>query len=277
MLAHSAYGKSRVRLVQVSRRPDRHDVRDFTVAVRFEGKYDASFEAGDNRDVLPTDTMKNTVYALAAREPVQEPETFALALARHFLDGNPRLVRVRVDVTEHPWSRIPHGERQYGDAFVRGASDTRTAAVHAHRKRTIVGAGIADLVVLKSAHSAFAGFPRDAYTTLPETRDRILATSMTATWRYADTDIDFGTTWQAVRHLLLDVFAEHRSESVQHTLYAMGQTVLDSMEDVTAIRIVMPNKHHLPVDLRPFGLENRNEVFVPTDEPHGLIEATLVK
>ena len=263
--------------MQVSRRPDRHDVRDFTVAIRFEGDYDASYVDGDNTDVLPTDTMKNTVYALAAREPVQEPERFALALGRHFLDRNPRLVRVRVDVTEHPWGRIPHGEREYGDAFVRGASDARTAAVHAHRKRTIVGAGIADLVMLKSAHSAFAGFPRDDYTTLPETRDRILATSMTATWRYADTDIDFGTTWRAVRLTLLDVFAEHRSESVQHTLHAMGQAVLDRLDDVTAIRIVMPNKHHLPVDLRPFGLDNRNEIFVPTDEPHGLIEATLVK
>ena len=175
------------------------------------------------------------------------------------------------------WGHIPHGEREYGDAFIRGGSDSRTAAVHAHRKRTIVGAGIADLVVLKSANSAFAGFPRDAYTTLPETRDRILATSMTATWRYADADIDFGTTWRAVRHTLLEVFAEHRSESVQHTLYAMGQAVLDSIAEVTAIRIVMPNKHHLPVDVRPFGLENRNEVFVPTDEPHGLIEATLVR
>lgn len=221
--------------------------------------------------------MKNTVYALAAREPVQEPETFALSLGRHFLDRNPRLVRVRVDVTEHPWGRIAHGEREYGDAFMRARPDTRTAAVHAHRKRTVVGAGIADLVILKSAHSAFAGFPRDAYTTLPDTRDRLFATSLTATWRYGDADIDFGTAWRAVRHTLLDVFAEHRSESVQHTLYAMGQAVLDSIEDVTAIRLVMPNRHHLPVDLRPFGLENRNEIFVPTDEPHGLIEATLVK
>jgi len=277
MLTQSSYGKSRVRLVQVSRHADRHDLRDLTIAIRFEGEYDASYTEGDNRDVLPTDTMKNTVYALAAREPVQEPETFALSLARHFLDRNPRLVRVRVNVSEHPWGRIARGDREYGDAFVQGGAETRTAAIQAHRKRTIVGAGVSDLVILKSAHSAFSGFPRDAYTTLAETRDRLFATALTASWRYRDAEIDFGPAWRAVKRVLLEIFAEHRSESVQHTLYAMGQAVLDNIEDVTAIRLVMPNKHHLAVDLRPFGLENRNEVFVPTDEPHGLIEATLVR
>jgi urate oxidase len=149
--------------------------------------------------------------------------------------------------------------------------------VHAHRKRTLVGGGIADLMILKSSGSAFSGFPRDEFTTLPETRDRLLATAVTATWRYSTTDMDFRSTWHAVRQTLLDRFAEHQSESVQHTLHAMGQAVLDTIEDVTAIRLTMPNKHHLPVDLRPFGLENRNEIFVPTDEPHGLIEATLVR
>ncbi len=261
----------------MSRRAAHHDVRDFTVGIRFEGEYDASYTDGDNSAVLPTDTMKNTVYALAAQEPVQQPEAFALALARHFLQHNVPLRRVRVDVTEHLWSRIARGDREYGDAFLRQGPEVRTAAVHARRKRAIVGGGIADLIVLKSAHSAIAGFPRDGYTTLPETRDRLLATSLSATWRYGDADIDFATTWRAVRHTLLDTFAAHDSESVQHTLYAMGQAVLDSIEAVTAIRIVMPNKHHLPVDLRPFGLENCNEVFVATDEPHGLIEATLVR
>ena len=263
--------------MQVSRGADRHDLRDLTVAIRFEGEYDESYTAGDNRDVLPTDTMKNTVYAIAAREPVRDPETFGLALGRHFLARNPRLLRTRIDVTEHLWGRIATGRREHGDAFLRTGPETRTAAVHAHRKRTIVGAGVSDLLILKSAHSAFAGFPRDEYTTLPETRDRLFATSLTATWRYASADIDFGGAWAAVRETLLDVFARHHSESVQHTLYAMGQAVLDGIADVTAIRLVMPNKHHLPVDLSRFGLEDRNEIFVATDEPYGLIEATIAR
>jgi urate oxidase len=261
----------------VSRHGGRHDVRDLTIAIRFEGNYEKSYTNGDNTDVLPTDTMKNTVYALAARAPVEEPESFGLRLARHFLERNPPLMRARIDLTEHLWGRLARGDREHGDAFTRIGPETRTAAVQAHRKRTIVGAGVADLMILKTAHSAFTGFPRDEYTTLPETRDRLFATSLTASWRYAHLDLDFDPAWRAVRQTLLDAFAEHHSESVQHTLHAMGQAVLDNVQDVTAIRLVMPNKHHLPVDLTPFGFDNRNEIFVPTDEPHGLIEATLVR
>jgi urate oxidase len=277
MLAQSAYGKSRVRLVQVRRHGDRHDLHDLTVAIQFKGHYDEAYTDGDNTAVLPTDTMKNTVYALAAREPVGDPERLGLALAHRFLDRNARLVRARIDLTEHLWRRIPRGEREHDHAFVRTGPETRTATVQSHRRRTIVGAGIADLLVLKTADSAFDNFMQDEYTTLPPTRDRIMATSLTATWRYRDADIDFTPAWNAVRRLLLDVFAEHQSESVQHTLYAMGQAVLDSVEAVTAIRLVMPNKHHNPFDLSRLGLPNRNEIFVPTDEPYGLIDATLTR
>jgi urate oxidase len=277
MLAQSAYGKSRVRLVQVRRRGDRHDLHDLTVAIQFKGHYDEAYTDGDNTAVLPTDTMKNTVYALAAREPAGDPERLGLALAHRFLDRNARLVRARIDLTEHLWRRIPRGEREHDHAFVRTGPETRTATVQSHRRRTIVGAGIADLLVLKTADSAFDNFMQDEYTTLPPTRDRIMATSLTATWRYRDADIDFTPAWNAVRRMLLDVFAEHQSESVQHTLYAMGQAVLDSVEAVTAIRLVMPNKHHIPFDLSRLGLPNRNEIFVPTDEPYGLIEATITR
>ena len=277
MLRQSSYGKSRVRLVQLQRRPDRHHLRDLTVAIRFEGQYDESYTDGDNSAVLPTDTMKNTVYALAAREPAGEPEAFGARLARHFLDRNPRLTRVRIDLTEHLWGRIRRGDREHGQAFLRTGAEARTATIRAQRARMIVGGGIAGLVILKSAHSAFAGFPRDEYTTLPETRDRLLATALTASWRYGETGVEYGPSWHAVRATLLEVFADHRSESVQHTLYAMGQAVLDAIPHVTRIRLVMPNRHHLPVDLTRFGLENRNEIFVATEEPHGRIEATLVR
>jgi urate oxidase len=277
MLVHSAYGKSKIRIVQVLRTGNQHDLRDLTVAIRFRGQYDESYTEGDNRHVLPTDTMKNTVYALAARDGLHEPESFGLSLARHFLDGNPRLDRVRIDLTEHLWGRIADTEGDHGQAFVRTGPETRTAAIQAGRRRTIVGAGLADLTILKSADSAFSDFLRDSLTTLPDTRDRLLATSMTATWRYMTAEMDFAAAWGAVRGVMLGVFAVHKSESVQHTLYAMGQAVLDRIPEVNAIRIVMPNKHHLPVDLSRLGFENRNEIFVATDEPHGLIEATLVR
>jgi urate oxidase len=277
MLTHTAYGKSQVRIVQVRRRGDRDDLRDLSVAVRFEGDYDASYIDGDNRDVLPTDTMKNTVYALAATSPVQDPEPFAIRLAQHFLDRNPKLRLVTLDLVEHQWRRIEIGEREHGQAFMRRGPDTRTASVSATRDGLTVEAGIQDLLIMKTGHSAFAGFPRDEFTTLPETRDRLLATSMTASWRYGESDAPFSSTWRSVRDVLLRTFAEHDSESVQHTLYAMGQAVLDSLELISSITLVMPNKHHLPVDLTRFGLENRNEIFVATDEPYGRIEATLTR
>jgi len=277
MLRDTAYGKSRVRLVQLTRRNDRHELCDLTIAIRFQGSYDESYTAGDNSAVLPTDTMKNTVYALAATERVRDAESFGLVLARHFLERNPRLERVRIDVTEHAWGRIASGDREYGQAFVRRGPETRTSTIDADRHLMTVDAGVADLVILKSSHSAFAGFPRDEYTTLPETHDRIFATSLTATWRYRDLDVSFDTAWRAVHKALLESFAEHHSASVQHTLHAMGQAVIESVDDVTSIHLVMPNKHHLPVDLARLGLENRNEIFVPTDEPHGLIEGTVTR
>jgi urate oxidase len=149
--------------------------------------------------------------------------------------------------------------------------------VKGERDRLSVGAGVSDLLILKSSHSAFSGFLRDEYTTLPNVADRILATAMKATWHYSTTDVDFNLNWRAVRDTMLEAFAEHDSQSVQHTLHAMGRAVLDNVEAVIAVRLVMPNKHHLPVDLSRLGLENRNEIFVPTDEPYGLIEATLVR
>ena len=276
MLAETAYGKSSVRLVKVSRRGDRHDLKDLTVAIRFEGEYEQSYTEGDNTGVLPTDTMKNTVYALAAQQAVDEPDAFGLTLARHFLERNPRLTRVRIDMTEHPWGRIMVGNREHGQAFVRQGGESRSATIEGDRTRVTAGAGVSDLVVLKSSHSAFAGFLRDEYTTLADTEDRLLATSLTATWQYRHLDIEFGPAWRAVRQTLLGTFAEHDSKSVQRTLHAMGQALLGAADGARAIRLVMPNQHHLPFDLARVGLQNSNEIFVPIDEPFGLIEATLI-
>ncbi|HEY0876287.1 MAG TPA: urate oxidase [Vicinamibacterales bacterium] len=274
MLAETAYGKSGVRLVQVTRPGDRDVLRDLTVAIKFEGDYDTCYTDGDNSHVLPTDTMKNTVYALAAKERLQEPEVFGIHLAEHFLECNPRLRRVTVDMREHLWSRITVGGREHNHAFMREGPESRTAHIRLDRQEALVHAGISDLSVMKSAGSAFSGFVRDEYTTLADTRDRLLATSLTATWRY-DSGTAYGPAWHAVRRTLLETFANHDSESVQHTLYAMGKTVLDEIADVADIHIVMPNRHHLPVDVSRFGVEDRHEVFVATEEPFGLIQATL--
>jgi urate oxidase len=273
-VADNNYGKQAVRLVTVRRLPDAHELKDVTVAIRLEGDFAASYAEGDNSGVLPTDTMKNTVYALAADHPFEDIEDFGLALTDHFLQASPRAARAHVELTEHLWERIEKGDQPHPHAFRRAGSERRTAVVTRDRSGARVLAGLEDLVVMKTAKSAFEGFPRDRYTTLKETSDRLLATAVRATWRYSRPYVAFGSFWRDVRRILLETFANHDSLSVQHTLYAMGEAVLETL-DVEEIHLSMPNKHHIPVDLTPFGLENRNEIFVATVEPYGLIEATL--
>ena len=248
------------------------------MAVRFQGAYDESYTAGDNRDVLPTDTIKNTIYALAAGTGIVEPEALGLILARHFLEGNPRLDEVWIDLTAKRWDRLrADGEGHDKYSFMGPGSDLRSATVMATRTGITLSAGVVDLLILKTSRSAFTGFMKDAFTTLPETNDRLLATSLTATWQYATPEVEFGPVWQRIRETLLQTFAAHESASVQHTIYAMGEAVIAAAPDVMSIHLAMLNKHYLPVDLSRFGLANRNEVFVPTDEPHGLIEATITR
>lgn len=267
-LGSNSYGKSGIRLVRVAQRDGRHDVRDVTVSVRFEGRFEDAHVTGDNADVLPTDTMKNTVYAKARELPLEEVEGFGLALSEHFLRENPMVSKVEVSLVERPWTRIAKA------AFEGSGGERRTAGVVRSRSDTLVESGTKDLLIAKTAQSGFAGFRRDRYTTLKETSDRILATSLTATWAHASPDGPFAP-WEAVRRTLLEAFASHDSASVQHTLYAMGEAALAHHPGLSRIHMTMPNKHHLLVDLAPFGLANENEIFVATEEPYGLIEATV--
>lgn len=276
VLASNSYGKSSVRLLKVARAGARHEIRDLTVDIALEGAFEAAHIAGDNSAVLPTDTMKNTVYAKAAEQALGEPEDFAAALATHFLGACGAARTATVSVFEHGWRRLPMRESEHDHAFERGSDEMRTARVLAVRDgEQSVWSGIRDLVLLKSARSAFTGYPRDRYTTLPETEDRILATSLTARWRYASGVADYGPLFSRVRHALIEAFAGHDSRSVQHTLYAMGAAVLAQCTLVAEIALSMPNKHHLPVDVSRFGVPSGNEIFAPTAEPYGLIEATL--
>jgi urate oxidase len=276
MLGPNSYGKSGIRLVKVTRRPDRHDLKDVTVAVRLEGDFDKAHTVGDNSAVLPTDTMKNTVYALASEHSLEELESFGLVLARHFVQSHPPVSRARVEISEHLWERVDVSGRPHRHAFRRAGEETRLARIALDRGgKPSVEAGIENLVILKTAQSGFAGFPRDRYTTLKETGDRILATALSAVWSYVEPENSFNLLWNAVRRTLLETFADHESNSVQHTLDAMGEAVLERHAEVRQVRLTMPNKHHLPVDLTPFGLPNENAIFVATEEPYGLIEATM--
>jgi urate oxidase len=275
-LSDSGYGKARVRLAHVVRGRERHDFKDLTLWIRFRGDYARAYIAGDNTNTLPTDTMKNTVYALAKQHPPQQTEIFGLTLGEHFLANNRDLEEVRIRIAERPWTRMEVGAKKHPHAFL-PASEIRTAELTCSRNEVRIRAGIRNFALLKTQGSAFEGFLRDKYTTLPDTRDRVLSAVLKASWLYDDARADFDATWRGVRDALTSVFAAHESRSAQHTIYAMGEEVLRQFPGIREITIAWANKHNLLVDLSPFGLENRDEVFLPVDEPHGLIEATIAR
>lgn len=280
VLAENNYGKSRVRMVKVSRTGKRHSMRELCVDIALMGDFDAVHTQGDNTLCLPTDTMKNTVYALGKDHPIESIESFGLHLARHFLSRNAQVTRVIISIAQVAWDRITLKGKPHPHCFTKGTSERQTCTITLDRERLTVQSGITDLVILKSTDSAFRGYPKDRYTTLPETDDRIFATSMTAAWTYSGSraaSTDFNGVRVAIRETLVSTFAAHKSASVQHTLYAMGASALAAAPAIGSIRLSMPNKHCLLVNLQPFGLTNANEIFVPTDEPHGLIEATITR
>jgi urate oxidase len=265
----NSYGKSAIRLVKVVRgTPER--VRDLTVAVALEGDFAASYSAGDNAAVIATDTMKNTVYAFAGEHLTGAIESFGIVLGRHFL-AEPQVELARVSIDEHAW--LPIGSAP--DAFTRDGSSTRTARVSVARDGVTVEAGFTGLTVMKTSRSAFEGFPRDRFTTLNETDDRIMASKVTASWRYQPGEHDFDACYEAVRSTFLSIFADHHSVSVQASIWIVGRAILERHPEVAEISMSLPNLHHGTVDLAQFGIENDREVYVSTTEPHGLIEATI--
>jgi urate oxidase len=275
-VSSNSYGKSRIRLVKVVRRGDRHDLKDLTVNVRLEGEFDSAFVEGDNRLLLPTDTLKNTVYVMARSRPFDEIEEFGLALCRYFLAEHRQLSRARIEVHQRLWNRVPVGAKLQGHAFS-SAPEGRTAVITSNGERVAVVAGLENLPVLKTSGATFEGFLRDTLTTLRPDRERILSTTLSARWTYLKPEVTFGSYWQGVRQALLETFVQHESRSLHHTLFAMADVVLSSYEEIGEVTISLPSSHHQLADLSPFGLENPDEIFVATDEPYALIEATVTR
>jgi urate oxidase len=271
VLGPNRYGKAEVRLVRVSRDGDTHHLADLNVSVALSGDLEATHLTGDNSGVLPTDTMKNTVYAFAKEYGVGEPEQFGLLLARHFVSTQTQVHGAKITLESYGWERLgPH-------SFQRQGSYTRTCVVSVTDAGAQVVSGLSGLVLLNSTASEFHGYPKDRFTTLPETTDRILATAVDARWRHLTERSDFAGSFAGVLGALTDTFVNTYSYSLQQTLFAMGSRVLEARPEVAEIRLALPNKHHYRVDLAPFGLENDNEVFIAGDRPYGLIEGTVTR
>ncbi len=270
VLGDNEYGKAETHVVRVDRSNPLHEVKDLTVTVALAGDFGAVHLTGDNSKVVPTDTQKNTVFAFA-RDGVGEIEDFGIRLARHFVSEFAPVYRARVSIEEAFWSRLND------HAFARAGEERRLTTVTCTDDGTWVVGGVTNLVLLKTTHSEFHGYIKDRFTTLPETRDRMMATSVTARWRYRDAQVDWRQSHQDVRRRLVDAFAAHHSLSLQQTLYAMGEAALAARPEVVEMRISMPNKHHFTVDMTPFGMSNENEVYYASDRPYGLIEGTVLR
>jgi urate oxidase len=279
VLGAHQYGKAETRVVRIYRDSAQHQIRDLNVSTSLRGDFDDAYLSGDQSSVLPTDTQKNTAYACALECGVPDIEAYALALARHFADEIEPVRGARVDVEEYQWERVKVAGEDHPHAFVRAGQEARTTSVtvegRGQEQRVWVLSGLRDLVLLKSTGSEFAGFLRDRYTTLPETHDRVLATSLTATWRHVRPEGDWDSLHASIRRVLIERFATVHSLALQQSLWEMGKAALDAHEAIAEIRLSAPNKHHFLVDLSPFGLTNQGEVFHADDRPYGLIQCAV--
>ena len=283
VLGANQYGKAENRVVRIYRDTDRHEIRDLNVSTSLRGDFEAAHTVGDQINVLPTDTQKNTSFAFAKEHGISSPEDYAMALGRHFLDAAPPATGAQIKVEEYAWDRIAVDGEGHDHSFVRRGTETRTCVVtvegRGDEQQVWVVSGFTDLTVLKSTGSEFKGFLKDKYTTLQETDDRVMATSMTARWRYEGTTVsretDWDKTYEDIKQIMLSAYATTYSRALQETLYAMGGAVLEAHAEVAEVRFSAPNKHHFLVDLAPFELENNGEVFIAADRPYGLIEASV--
>ena len=274
LISHN-YGKAKVRVMKVMRAGKIHSIKELDVQVMLQGNFDASYTKADNHLLVATDSIKNTVNVLAKQKLGAETELFGIVLGEHFLKTYKHVSRVELSLTEHCWGRINVNGKPHTHSFLEKSAAKPFAKIVATRSKTIVESGIEELFILKSTGSGFENFLRDEFTTLPETSDRICATKLKATWTYAKKPKNYSVTNGKILAVMLAVFAKNFSPSVQVTLFQMGEAALKVAPEISKIHIAMPNKHCLLINLKPFGLENKNELFVPTDEPHGQIEGIV--
>ncbi len=277
-LAENRYGKARVRLMKVTRHAHGNDLREWTVKVLLRGDFESAHLDGNNSKILATDTMKNTVYSVARNSTATSMEEYAMELIDFLLARNPQVSSAEVSVASTMWKRLTVDGKPHPDSFMRGSGELQTTKVERAQGGSFkITSGLEDLIVLKTAKSGFEGYIKESLTTLPETKDRLFGTAMQAEWLYCAADFDYEAVRTKIRETMLKTFAEHDSKSVQQTLYAMAESALTAVPEIGEVELAMPNKHCLLVDLSGFGQDNPNEIFVPTDEPHGYIEARIVR
>lgn len=276
-LLTNRYGKARVRVMKILRDGPTHTIKEIDVAALLTGDFAGSYTATDNSKVVATDTIKNTVNVLAQKHLGHEIERFGVSLGEYFLARYEQVESVSTEIFTKSWQRMQIDGKQHEHSFTAGSEAKMWTHVICGRESQTLQSGVRDLVILKSTGSGWEGYPRDEYTTLPETNDRILATSFDATWTWSAAPADYNIANEVIIAAMLSVFANNYSPSAQASVYQMGEAALNACAQIARVDMKMPNKHCLLINLKPFGLENKNEVFVPTDEPHGLIEGSVMR
>ena len=274
-LTSSRYGKGRVRVLRLTRDGDHHTPRELNLTVLMEGAFDAAWTHSDNRACIATDSVKNIVNVVSARNPSLDAEPFAEAVAATFLDKYPQIEELTVEGRETRWLRQSFDGKPHGHVFVLDANGFGYVKLVARRGHSLLQSGLRGFTFMKTTQSGWSDFVDDEYRTLSDTADRIAATSMDATWTWSSAPADYPAANAKVLDILLEVFGTTYSYSVQESMYRMGEAVLAALPGIAEIGFAMPNKHYIPINLRPFGLDNPGTVFLPTDEPHGQIEATV--
>lgn len=274
-LLGNRYGKDRVRILRLHREGEHHEVRELTLKAMLTGDFADAYTAADNSRCLCTDTVKNVINIVGREQPALDTEAFCQAVARRFLDHYPQVTLAEVTAHETKWTRLTVDGEPHPHGFTLDSNGKPFASVTATRDGVRSASGVAGFTFMKSTQSGWEGFHKDAYTTLRETRDRICATSMDASWRWTGTPADYRAANAAVLRTMLRVFMTTYSASVQDSLYRMGRAALDAVPEIGEIGLACPNKHYIPIDLSAFAMSNENVVFLPTDEPQGLIECTV--
>ena len=277
IMGDNQYGKAENRVVRIYRDGPRHEIRDLNVTTAMRGPFAPAYLIGDQTNVLPTDTQKNTAFAFAKSVGIDSIEAYGLALARHFVTDVDPIEGARIEIEEFAWERAVIDGVEHDHTWTRAGREVRTAAITVDETGEYVIGGFKELVILKSTGSEFAGFLTDEYTTLEETHDRVMATSLVAKWRFTSVDVDWEATYVKIKATIIREFATLQSLALQQTLFHIGKAILEENPNIAEVRLAAPNKHHFVVDLSPFGLENPGEVFIAADRPYGLIQATVMR
>lgn len=212
-----------------------------------------TYTTGDNTGLVATDSMKNFIQWETANFDGSELPAYCRFLAEKFLATYPQTGGVQVDATEIPYDGA--------DEFVPRATERAVARIEATRAGVVEArSGVYGFKLLRLGGSAFAGFVRDRYTTLPDTADRPLHMWLDVDW------LGDGVPAAQVRGLVHEVFRYFVSGSIQQVIYQIGTRMLAEFPALLEVRLEANNRTWEPVG---------EGIFTDPRPPFGVLGLTM--